>query len=124
MSIVLHADLHGIRININVTRYGGNQIIFKGIQLSRGQICAVVDENQLQTFLGALCTVLFSEQSIEEAHVTSSPPAAEDVPTNCPDSPDPGMERSRPLSGEQYFGKPVLLCSSYHRQRGHHGSSQ
>src|SRR5688572_12680275 len=107
-----------------MTRYDSDQIILKGIQLSRGQIRAVMDQDKLQAFLGALGAVLFSEQSIEEAHVTSSPPAAGDVPINCPGFPGPGMERSRPVNVELYFGKPVPLCSSYHRQRGHHGSSQ
>src|SRR6185503_2087745 len=121
---MFHADLHGLRIDLNMTRYGGDQIILKGIKLSRSQIRAVMDKDKLQAFLGALRAVLSSEQSIEEAHVTSSPSAAGDVPISSPDSPGPEMERSLLANVEQYFGKPVPLCSSYHEQPVHRGSSQ
>jgi hypothetical protein len=42
-----------------VTRYRGDQIIFKGIKLGRRQIRAVMDEDELQALLGAVGAVFF-----------------------------------------------------------------
>ena len=47
-----------LRIDLNVTADGGDQIIFKGIKFGRSQIRAVMDEDKLQALLGAIRTVL------------------------------------------------------------------
>src|SRR5215216_6172191 len=75
--IVLHADLHRLGVNLDVARNRLDQVIAQRVKLGGRHIGAVMDQDQLQAFFGALGAVPFAKQTVKEAHVTSSRPAAE-----------------------------------------------
>jgi hypothetical protein len=60
-AIMLHTNSDGLRLNLHMARDGCDQIISKGIKFRRRQVRAIMNEDQLQTLFGALCTVFLSE---------------------------------------------------------------
>ena len=69
---MLHADLHGLHVDLHVARDGCDQIILKGIKLGRRQIRAVVDKDELQALLGVISAVFSAKETIER--LISLPP--------------------------------------------------
>ena len=118
---MFHADPHRLHVDLNVATDGRDQIISKGIKFGRGQVGAVMDEDQLQALLGAVRTGFLSEQTVKETHITSSPPSAESGPIHCPCGQDQGTAPSHLSGAAQYFGRPAQPCSLYRMPRAHHG---
>ena len=59
-----YVDGHSGWIDFNMAGDSLNQIIFQRIQFCRRQIGAIMDQDQLQTFLGAVSTLLASKKPI------------------------------------------------------------
>src|SRR5574342_908333 len=120
---MLHPDLHGLHVDLNMTADGRDQIIFRGIKFDRSQIRAVMDEDQLQALFGIIRTGFLSEQTVKETHITSSPPNAGFDPTHCLYDQDQGTAPSRLSNAAQCSGMLGPLCSLYRMQQERHGSS-